>query len=199
MPKASDLFRGAVDDNPLVLKTVAIRGEPVMLRLFTDEYEDVSLHYENDDAVRGYLVCPGRGCPLCHLGNAPQLSHLFAVYNFETRAVEVLRVPASLGPGSLFSQLRPLFMDPGVADKLVTIAGAKGVYAVRSRELAATVDRGTAAITAYVDAAKAGLKLRSAFAVMTAKDLACVARIRVKLEALGDYAAPTEEGLGAAG
>lgn len=193
MPKASDLFRGS-GDVPVGLACVQLRAEPVLLRFFADEFEEAKLHYVEDDAVRAYVNCPGAGCPLCHLGSAPQLTYVFAAYNIERRAVEALRVPAALGPGTLLSQLKPVFEDvDGAANRLVVLSkdGAKTV--VRTRALAAGADRGERAIREFLDRKDAGLSLTSAFSSMTAQELAELPRVKLKLDALGDYACAAGE------
>ena len=180
-------FEGPDEHEQASLRECRLVPEPVMLLIFTDEVEDVSLHYESDDSIRSYLVCPGEGCPLCFLGSPPQAQILLPVFNVEAQAVQVLRVSKKRGPDSLGGNLVPHLNDPHISNKLLTLSRQSYRYRVESRELAENASRGTEAIAAFKTAFEAGLKLSSAFPQLGPSEIADIERVRRKLEAIGGF------------
>jgi hypothetical protein len=197
MPSLIDSLDGATEHDPTQINELRLREEPATVLLFTDDADEARLHYEADDAIRSYIPCPGEGCPLCGLGNSPQRVFLLPVYNIETGAVEVLRIAAKRGPGSLGALLLPHLKGSHLADKLFLI-GRNGMrYSVRTQPLAATADRGVSAIQAFLEARADGLSLVTAFPAMTAAEIADLDRVRRKLDAMGVPApsTPLDEGI----
>jgi hypothetical protein len=161
--------------------------------LFTRDFEPVDLHYLDVETYRCYGRCPGRGCPLCYLGIAPNKFALTPVFNIAAAEVQTLRIPSRRGIGSLFAGLQPVLSDPGVADKVALISRTGNRYTVRAQPLAETADHGEAAIARFEEDVNAGLKLSSAFIAPAAAELAEIPSIRRKLDAIGGYRPPTQD------
>jgi hypothetical protein len=193
MASLIDYFESPDDTNSGLLRECRLGPDPVMVLLFTDEVEEVRLHYESDESVRSYFPCPGEGCPHCHLGSAPQDFLLVPVFSIERQAVEVLRVSRKRGPGSLGSHLLPHLRDPDISRKVLIISRNANRYRLEARPLAESADRGAEAIEAFSAALKGGLKLVSAFPLLTPADIAGVERVRRKLDAIG-YRPPEPPG-----
>lgn len=192
MPKLTNYFQGHQNGAPKSLQELRLGKEPSMVLLFTEEAEDVLLHYEKDEAVRSFVPCPGKDCPLCYVGSAPQKFLLLPVYNIETCRVEVLRIPTTRGPETLVASLLPLLKDPNISNKLFLLSRNIARYRVEIHDLSEDADRGIDAIQSFMEACGNGLKLVSAFPQWSAKELAGVERIRRKLDACGGYSPSLE-------
>ena len=193
MSRLLDFFSGADDTPQASLAELKLRQDPAMVLLFTDEVEDVALHFVNDPAVKSFVVCPGLGCPICHLGSAPERFALLPVYDAEARMVKVLRVAYTRRSGSLGLALIPHLADQAIANKVIFISRDSRdgwVSRVEARPLQEHADRGEEAIAAFLKARGEGLKLLSAFVSMPVADLADIPAIRRKLDLLGDWAPP---------
>ena len=190
MTNLFDLIEGSGEGQAASIAELRLGPEPATLVLFTADVEAVSMHYESGEPFRYYVICPAAGCPVCFIGTASQQVALLPAYNLETRAVEVLRVPTRRGPGSLATLLMPLLKDPSIGGKVVLLSRDGQRYTARSQPLADDADHGDAAIAAFLEAQKNGLKLADAFSQPTAAELAEVERIRRKLDAIGGYKLP---------
>jgi len=193
-----DLFQlveGVDDSQTGALRELRLNQEPAAIMAFTSDVDVALLHYEIDEAVRGYVPCPGTGCPSCFLGSAPQRFGLLPVLNVESREVEVLRIPTRRSAGSLAAALLPLLKDSDISDKVVMISRQGSRFTARSQPLAENGDRCASAIEAFLAARKDGLKLVSAFPKLSAAELAEVERVRRKLAAVGGYVAPKDDGI----
>lgn len=190
MTNLFDLIEDAGDGQATSINELRLGAEPATVIFFTADVDAAPFHFESDEPFNSYVICPRSGCPICFLGTAAQQVALLAVYNLETRAVEVLRIPTRRSPGSLATILMPLLKDPAIGDKVVLISRNRARYTARSQPLSEDADHGEAAIAAFVEAQKAGLTLASAFPQPTAAELAEVERIRRKLEAVGGYKLP---------
>lgn len=184
-------FLGAAgSDSPAGLREVRLSGEPATVIAFTPDGEDVMLHYESSDEVRGYLVCPGVGCPLCYLGSQPAKHILLPVYNIETASIEFLRVPLRFAVGSLGSAIVTILKRTDLLTSVVTIRRVQTRYEATVSPLPQGVDNGRAAINAFIDAHTNGLKLSSAFQQPTAVEIASFDRVRRKLDAVPGWTPP---------
>ena len=185
-----DLLGNAGASQPAGITELRTGTEPATVRLFTSEVETARIHYESGEPFRTYVICPGTGCPVCHIGSAPQQCGLLPVYNLETRAVEVVRFSIRQVPGALVTLLMQLLRDEGIAEKVVLLSRDGSRYTARSQPLGEDADHGDAAIASFIEAQQAGLKLAGAFAQPTAAELAEVERVRRKLDAVGGYKLP---------
>jgi hypothetical protein len=194
MTKLSEMFSGADASGANPLKTVYLRDEPSMLLCFTPDAESANLHFEGDESVRRYLVCPGPGCPICFLGAVPIKHGLLPVFNVESCAVEVLQVSDKRGPNALGPLMTRVLADPDIASKVVFVTRSKSnVFAVTTQPLAETADHGEAAIRAFLEAQQNGLKLITAYWRPTATELANVERVRRKLEVKPGWQPPSTD------
>jgi hypothetical protein len=187
MPTLFDFLNNSNDAAPNALRECRLGGEPATVLLFTAEIEQVALHWEKDPMFRCFIQCPGDRCPICYLGAASEAYALLPVLNFESGEVEVLRIPARRGPGSLGARILPLIQDPSIATKVVSISRTDSRYSVSSRPLGEHTNHGEPAIEQFVQARESGLKLSSAFPCPTAGELAEAPRIRCKLDVIGGY------------
>jgi hypothetical protein len=169
------------------LNQLKVSEEPVMILLFTPDVEKAPLHYESDESVRSYLPCPGINCPVCYLGSAPKEFFLLPVYNFESRDVEILRIPTKRGPDTLASAIKPFLQDPEISDKVLILTRNVHRYHLESRPLLKSADRGARAIQAFQQKLQKGLKLTSAFPNMTIAEIAEIERVKRKLDAMGGF------------
>ena len=187
MANLVDLLEGHADQNPNVLEVLRLGAETAMLLLFTPDVEEVPLHWESDEEVHSYVVCPGTGCPVCYLGAPPQTMLLLPVYSMEHREVLVLRIPSKRGPQALCMMLLPHLKDEAIFGKVLLLKREGAKYSVEARELPENADRGESSIQSFMQRQEKGLQLQSAFMSMTSEELASVERIRRKLDAMGGY------------
>ena len=192
MPRVGDLLGDADGAQFQRLRELRLRKEPALVVLFTDDADEVALHYEEDPEVRAYVPCPGAACPLCYIGSPPQDYILLPIVNLESRAVEVLKISKVRGPGTLRAALAPMLEDPSIASKLVFIRRVGMDYRVESRDLPPSTSRCEDAVAAFIEARNAGLKFDSAFVHRTSAELAEVERIKRKLEIIGGYGQGTQ-------
>lgn len=185
MPSLISYFESPSEQPLQSLKELRLGREPALLQVFTDEVEPAVLHFEEDEQWRKYVVCPGEGCALCYLGNAPGQSLLLPVINLASRQVEVLRIPPSRGPDSLGILLCPFLKDPNISDKGLRISSANYRYHIEAFPLADAIDYGSGAVAGFHAAHKGGLKLCTAFPRPTPAQIAEIPRIQRKLQPLG--------------
>jgi hypothetical protein len=190
MPNLIDELEGPDNQASVSLHQTRLGKEPVMVLLFTAEVENAALHFEGDEAVFSYLPCPGKSCPLCYLGSAPQQSYLLPVLNLESREVEVLRIPSKRGPETLAAALKPHLKDPDIASKVLLISRNVNRYRVEARPLARDADHGADVVAAFKTASENGLQLVTAFPRLSAAEIAEVERVRRKLDAIGGWSPP---------
>lgn len=191
MPDLFEVLEGGESENLQPIRELRLGPEPAMVLLFARDVEEAYLHYEPDESARGYLVCPGKGCPYCDLGSAPGRVALLPIYNIESGTVEVLRIPTRAEPGSLGALLTPFTRDPEIANKVLLISRSGSRYRVEAKPLSENADRGVEAIRTFLEARKAGLSLKSAFLQPTADEMREIPRLRRKLDAIGGSAGPT--------
>lgn len=174
------------DDRPRLTER-RLGEEPALVILFTDDAEPLGMHYAEVPEYPGYVICPGKRCPLCHIGKPAQVNAVLPVYDCEDGKVKALRVPVRKSVGSLAMQLMPLLRKQSTKPEIVRITYSQRCYTVKTLPLPETVDDGHEAIAAFLEERKQGLKLSSAFSTPTAEDLAGCDRIRRKLETLDNY------------
>jgi len=190
MATLTDRLESLDDGHAADICALRIRKEPSMIILFTQEIETVNLHYEEDEAIRSYVQCPGSGCPLCHIGSKPAQFDLLPVYSIDSGNVEVLRISSRRGPGSLLTALAPFLKDPNISNKLFLVSRSGMQYRVECRDLGEKADRGEIEIQAFLKQLENGLELRNAFPFYPPADLAEIERVRKKLNAMGGYSLP---------
>lgn len=186
-----EFFSGGADGPANQLEEQRIGADPTMIMLFTADTTDVNMHFVEDPAVRSYVICPGPGCPVCHVGSAPVLMMLLPVYDVTTRSVRVLRLPARRQQGSLLALIMSHAPKGAPTNRLLAITRNGMKYSVVAHQIAATADRGDEVIRAFLDHHAKGLKLESAFQSMTAEELADVPQVANRLSMLGTWQPPS--------
>jgi hypothetical protein len=178
--------------NPL--RAVRLSESPTAILAFTTDADEADLHFERDPTVNAYVLCPGTGCPLCHLAQQPEHFQLLPVVNIERRAVEVLRISMKRGPGTLAAGLLPHLRDPHIDEKYFVITRSGAVHAVVARPLGERADRCVDVIQAFRSGREGGLSLLTAFHSYSAEDLAEVPRVRRLLDADDGWSPPGPSG-----
>lgn len=178
------------DQAPQPLVEIRLGDEPAMVMLFTHDVDTVQLHYESDPAVRSYVLCPGKGCPACHLGSSPKQYYLLAVYSVEDQRVGVIRISDVRTPDALATRLLPFLQDDDIAKKVLFVSRNGAKYTVEARPLAEHAYQGEREIEAFEEQRKNGLDLSTAFLRLAPAEYADVERIRRKLDAVGGYEPP---------
>jgi len=186
MSSLLDRFGGASDDQrPEALTAVRLGQKPTKVVLFTDQVEDVLLHYVNDPEVRGYLVCPGGECPLCRIGETPEHFSLLPAYNLAYRTIEALHISDNDAPTSLAIGLLPHLGPEHLRREFLAISRREfGQYLVEAAPLQGDVSLVEAAIERFEASRAKGLELASAYRHMSAEELARVPSIREQLRAI---------------
>ncbi len=183
----SDSSAGA----PEPLTELRLGAQAAMALLFTPEAQPVSLHYIDDEAVNGYVKCPGDGCPVCYAGAKPSHFDLLPVFDVESGVVKVLRISDNRRPAGLAAKLIPHLKGEGAADKLILISKpTRTDYSVISRPLGTDANRGEAEIQAFSEKFDNGLQLGLAFRAMTCNELAEVPKVAARLGAMGGWIQP---------
>jgi hypothetical protein len=192
MASLLDLARESSGDNSGALRELRISGEPAAVLIFTDDSEPCRMHWESDPLFRSYVVCPGEGCPLCFLGNAPQDFALLPVLNVESGEVEVVRISRRRGPGQLLDGLLPVLARQDLADQLILIQKhpTNHRYTVTCQALPPSASRHERAIAQFIEQREAGLSLSTAFCAPSVTELLEAPRIRAKIEHIGGYQPP---------
>ena len=185
--RLSEIFRGDEQEPTKHLEPVRLSEDPSMLLLFTDEVDTAELHFVDDETVFAYVPCPKTGCPVCFLGMMPRTFHLLPVLNVVKRAVEVLRVSARRGPGTLASGLLPHLTGHGTENKLLLVTRHTSKFYVEVASLSDDADRCTKVIQSFLTARESDLSLLTAFPQFSATDLADVPSIRRALNAVGGW------------
>lgn len=185
MGKFSDQFNSDSSDVQIDISEIWLREDPVLLLLFTDDSDEVNLHFVDAKEVNTFVICPGTRCPLCFAGSAPQVHHLLPVYSIDDSAVRVIKVSNHRGPGALGPALHRLFADPKIADKVVILSHKGKKFQVQTRPLPSDCDHGESAIATFKAARENGLDLKSAFHSLTASELADIEKIHRKVKAMG--------------
>lgn len=185
MPRLNEIGGDSTPNNSAVLRELYLRNEPAIVITFTDDVDEIAVHYEPDDANRGILHCLGAECPYCLIGAKPQRYYLIPVYNVETRAVEVLRVSPYVGPGTLLSVLKNHMSRPDAGSSSLVIILDQKKYSGASRPLDARADRGFDAIARFKAEIETGLTLGSVVRRLTRSEIEAIPRIGIKLAALG--------------
>lgn len=187
-----DLAKSSGGDDSAPLRELRIGGEPAIVMVFTADVEVALFHWEKDPRFNCYVICPGAGCPLCWLGNAPKDFALLPVLNCESGAVEVLRVSRQRGAGKLIDGLLPVLVRSDLADNVVVIRrdNPQSPYIVTVQPLALGASRHEDAIEQFKERVAAGLKLTSAFCAPTSAELLEAERIAKKIASRPGYKLP---------
>lgn len=88
-----------------VLEVVRLSADELPLVFFTDEGEQVALHYCHEPDIGSYVHCAEDGCVLCQIGRGRQERVLLPVYVPTASQVQVLSASTSLRPNALLPQL----------------------------------------------------------------------------------------------
>jgi hypothetical protein len=180
-----DLLNDLPSDGDTRLEEARVGEDPLAFLVFTTEAEPASMHFEKDESVNSYVICPGKACPICWLGSRAKEFILLPIRDVESGQVKVLRVSTRRGPASLLDQLRVHLGAPDSPDRLLVLSRKGNVYHLKVERLGPDADRGAVAIEAFVEARKNGLKLASAFTSLSAEELSELGRIRKLLDARG--------------
>ena len=107
------------------LERVRLGSDEVALIPFTDEAEEIDLHYCREADIADYAACNGAGCLLCRIGRDKVTRRLLPVYLPAARAVAVLPVSPNRRPGSLGPQLAEALK--GEAPHAVFVCASRGI------------------------------------------------------------------------
>ena len=162
-------------------------GADVIGRVFTDDVANISLHYGETEALRGYFQCLGEGCPFCLAGRKASPFFLLPVYNVAADSIQILRLAESTDPHALLPQVLSVLDDPKLEEKFQVFHRLdKYRYNIESRT---AVDRrhiGAAHISVFTDAAESGkIDLTAIFPRPSREDMLAVDAIRLHLELTG--------------
>ena len=185
-----EFMAGGGDGQPSQLQELRLGSDPAMVLLFTADTADVGMHFVDDPSVNSYVICPGKGCPVCHLGSAAVATMLLPVYEIGTRTIRVLRVPKRRQPGSLAACILPHVAGGKPSDRLLAITRNGAKYTVVAHDVAAAANRGEDVVRAFIAGTDTDAQLKSAFKLMTPEELADVPAIANKLATLGTWQPP---------
>jgi hypothetical protein len=184
---------GTGDGQPDHLQELRLGSDPAMVHLFTSETTDVGMHFVDDPSVKANVICPGKGCPVCHLGSAPTQTMLLPTYEIGSKTIRVLRVTMTRKPGSLAACLQPHVAGGQTSARLLAITRHDYRYAVVAHQVATTADRGDDVIKDFLNVAYREALVKSAFRQMSAEELAEVPVIANKLASLGTWQPPARQ------
>lgn len=184
MPRLNEIA-GDVPSQSTTLNELYLRDEPVIVITFTDEADEMNLHFENDPSSRGWLQCIADGCPYCLMGSKPSKFFFMPVYNIETRRVEVLRVSPLKGPGALLSVLMNHIARPDAGNCTLVLVRNDKHYSGASKPLVPGTDNGRDVVARFKEAIASGLTIGSVVRRLTRAEIEVIPRLRPKLEVLG--------------
>ena len=98
------------------------KGASEIVRIFTDDAEQISTHYRETEAYRGYVKClGGDDCPLCLAGLPPCPKIVLFVYSVKQNAVMSLTFSPNTDPHALCPQLLDIIDSSGENSVFVKI------------------------------------------------------------------------------
>jgi hypothetical protein len=167
------------------LERVRLGSDEVALIPFTDEAEEIDLHYCREVDIADYAACNGAGCLLCRIGRDKVTRRLLPIYLPAARAVAILPVSPSLRPGSLWPQLAAALT--GEAPRAVFVAREQGDrHRVSAVPLADDVDAGEGVIQAFLAEYTTGrVALDSVYPKVSNEELARLPEIAEMLKLKG--------------
>lgn len=174
---------------PAALSELRIQvGATSLIRLFTDDAYQVSLHYGETPALKGYFHCLQVDCPYCRAGKKLSNFFLLPAFSIESGTVQVLRLPESTEPYSLTSQILNALDDPHSESKVQVIRRLDTFrYSVEIRDISANKKVGIEQISLFTDAAESGqLKLDTLFSRPSKEDMLADESVRLHLSILTD-------------
>lgn len=183
MDDAIDLLDDDGTEYPQSFEVVRLGESATMLLLFTTGGERARLHWVADPAARGWQLCPGVGCPLCHCSQVANPAILLPVISVARRSVEVMWMFEQKGPGTLRTGLDPHLRGSDLSDKLFHVERHGSKFDVKVTPLGPSADRCVAAVKGFMAAREQGLRLRSAFHEYSAADLAELPEVQNMLAA----------------
>lgn len=188
----ADVFGGADSAPPAAMERLSVRvGEPVVVIAFSTVSTVIHDHWVDG---WGYSLCPrhhGEGrCPLCQLGKPAEKVVLMPVYEPDSAAVQVMRVPDQRRPRSLWSEMKEKFYREYQRDESPRVISilheGRGRYVVESNPVPEGVDNGRDAIALWFRAFEAGeIKLVDAWASVSDAELRATPEIDAKLRLRG--------------
>lgn len=127
------------DPSPLVI----IRNDVVTFIPFTDEAEEVLLHWGKEPAIRGYFYCNRDDCVYCKIGREQIKAFLLPVYLPDISSIGYLFIRSGDRPYSLLPQIGYVLksLDP---NKPVVVLASKqnSKYKLKTVELTEDMDSG---------------------------------------------------------
>jgi hypothetical protein len=118
---------------------------------FTDEFEEVNLHFVDDPDVNGYVHCNTNGkkgdCTLCVVENKLETRYLLPVYDPRSGAVAVLPISPSCRPNALLPQLVAVLEKN--RPQVVFLKRENAKYTLRTADLEEGMEDGAAAVAAF--------------------------------------------------
>lgn len=186
-----EFMTGDGDGQPSQLQELRLGSDPAMVLLFTADTADVGMHFVDDASVNSYVICPGQGCPVCHVGSAAIPTMLLPVYEIGSRTIRVLRVPMRRQPGTLAACITPHVAGGKPSTRLLAITRNGAKYAVVAHQISPAADRGDDVIRDFVSLPDTDVRLKSAFRAMTPEELADIPAVANKIATLGTWRPPT--------
>jgi len=148
---------------------------------FTTSMVRVSLHYLKFESLQGHVMCNGPGCPLCGVGQKPDVRDLVPVYDVLDKAVGVLAIGPDLRAHALRPAIQPVLRRVAAGEgPILLIVSREGYkYLAEDRPLPAGADDGAAAILAFRERFDAGrVDLTSPYQRMANEDMAAIGEVR---------------------
>ena len=158
------------------LEIVRLGSDEVAFIPFTEEGEEINLHYCLEIEIQGYVICNGNDCVLCKIGRKKEPRILLPVYLPVASCVGVLPVSTSLRPFSLLPQISNVWKAKKPMVVFVTRQNAK--YMVSTADVQKDVDGGESEIKKFLKAYNSGkLELSSVFPKIDNEQLAGIEEI----------------------
>ena len=185
MATLSEFLRDPDGTAPKQLHLIRLYGDPAEVLVFTDDVEQVLLHWVSDPSVKSFIECPGESCPLCFIGSSPQPNLLLPAYDLIRQRVGVLQIPCERGPGKLLSVLAPHIDGASTTDHFLVISREGRDYFVETIPMLEDGDRGESHIRTFLNHPEVGPLLRSALPQLSRQELARLESVHGRLKRRG--------------
>lgn len=168
-----------------VLKRMRLGNDPIAFIPFTDEAEEVSLHYCQEVQIRDYIPCNGPGCVNCRIGRKPEARLLLPVFSVFDREVRVLPIPTRRTPEALWPQLEHA-LDQELRVIVVVSKLGSVQFDVSLKALPPDFPDVSATIRNFCEASEAGrLSLDSVFPSLSDEELLLIPEFSERLKWIG--------------
>lgn len=192
--KLTEILKGQTEGSSNIIAELFIQdGNNEMVKLMTEDVEQVKLHYEDkDDTFRGYFHCLGKECPYCQARFKPIDYVLLPVFSVTQMKICVLRINKLLGPHRLLSSIAPFLTDPKISQMILTITREKNRYQVDAQSMPEYAAVGAEEVAEFVQRVEKGeVNTRSLYPTYTVDELRSVKVVRRKLNIL-EHKAPDD-------